>query len=588
MEHRTLPESRLSMPQRRRLLTSAAILSVAGLLGLALFCRPSTRRDVKGAATGSPYANTRRSVNYVGDASCVRCHAEIAKTYGQHPMGRSLSPIADAASVGADPGPEQVQFHVNGLSYSVKHQGNQVIHQETRQDPSGRVIAKVEANVAYTIGSGRQAFSYLIERDGFLFESPITWYAKDKRWGLSPGYDAREARFERPILSDCLFCHANRVEQVSDAINRYRTPVFQGYAIGCERCHGPGELHVRRPELVDGEDLTIVNPAKLEPSLRDAVCEQCHLIGPKRVSRLGTKSEDFRPGLPFQRFWSTFVPASSDNENRFASHAEQMHSSRCFRASNGRLGCISCHDPHVQPPPAEKEAFFRNRCLECHDVRPCSLAADVRIKRKGSDDCIGCHMPRSESSNNTHVATTNHRVPRHERKSPEISVVAETISNGRSDLVHFHRDLMTDRELALTQRDRGIALCRAGKRRSRGRVATTRGCCRRATRRPTLARIAGRDAGTIGTARGGIRRVHEGSIARADPPNRTRRCSLSRLQGKPSQGFSRPLETRDRCQPLAIGLPRPARRRSTPASRLVPRRRRLPRGPAFESDAGPR
>lgn len=462
MDHRTLPESRLGMPPRRRVFTCAAALAAAGLLGLSLFWRPSTRKDAQDLATGSPHANTRLSVNYVGDAACMGCHAKIAETYGQHPMGRSLSPIAGAASLGADPGTEQAQFDVHGLSYSVKRQGNLVIHQETRRDPSGSVIAKVEADVAYQIGSGRQAFSYLIERDGFLFESPITWYAKDKRWGLSPGYETRKSRFERPILSECLFCHANRVERVSDAVNRYRTPIFQGYAIGCERCHGPGELHVRRPEVVDGQDLTIVNPANLEPAVRDAVCEQCHLIGPTRISRLGTNSEDFRPGLPFPRFWSVFVPASNENENRFASHAEQMHASRCFRASNGRLGCISCHDPHVLPSPAEKEAFFRNRCLECHDVRPCSLAAAVRVKRKGSDDCIGCHMPRSDSSNNMHVATTNHRVPRRQLKSPENSVVAESTRDGRSDLVHFHRDLMSDTELAMTERDRGIALCRAG------------------------------------------------------------------------------------------------------------------------------
>ena len=56
--------------------------------------------------------------------------------------------------------------------------------------------------------------------------------------------------------------------------------------------------------------LTIVNPATLEPSLRDAVCEQCHLIGPRRISRAGTRSEDYRPGLPFYRFWSVFVLAA--------------------------------------------------------------------------------------------------------------------------------------------------------------------------------------------------------------------------------------------------------------------------------------
>jgi tetratricopeptide (TPR) repeat protein len=462
MVHRTLPQSGLARAPRRVLFAAAAVLALAGLFGLSLCRRSPTRNGVEELATGSPYANTRLGVKYVGDAACIECHAEIVETYRRHPMGRSLAPIARAASLAANPGSELVQFDVNGLIYSVRHEGDLVIHQETRRNASGRVIAKVEADVAYVIGSGRQAFSYLFERDGFLFESPITWYAKDKRWGLSPGYDVRKARFERPILSECLFCHANRAERVSEAINRYRTPIFQGHAIGCERCHGPGELHVGSPKVIDGQNLTIVNPANLEPSLRDAVCEQCHLIGPRRVSRLGTNSEDFRPGLPFQRFWSVFVPASSENENKFASHAEQMHASRCYQATSGRLGCISCHDPHVLPSPAETESFFRSRCLKCHDVRPCSLAADVRVKRAGTDNCVGCHMPRLDSSNNTHVATTNHRVPRRAHKGPETPIAAESTSNGRSDLVHFHRDLLSDAELALTERDRGIALCRSG------------------------------------------------------------------------------------------------------------------------------
>ena len=208
--------------------------------------------------------------------------------------------------------------------------------------------------------------------------------------------------------------------------------------------------------------MTIVNPAKLEPSLRDAVCEQCHLIGPTRVSRLGTRSEDYRPGLPFSRFWSVFVPAENGSENRFASHAEQMHASRCFRASEGRLGCISCHDPHVLPAPEERVAYFQTRCLACHSERGCSLSSSVRIQKRRSDDCIGCHMPRLSSSNNTHVATTNHRVPRlgtGERDSPGD---AELPRRGGTSFVNFHRDLLGVQELASTERDRGIALCRLG------------------------------------------------------------------------------------------------------------------------------
>ena len=71
---------------------------------------------------------------------------------------------------------------------------------------------------------------------------------------------------------------------------------------------------------------------------------------PESIARIGTRSEDFRPGLEFYQFWSIFVPATAGT-NKFASQAEQMHESRCYRASQGRLGCISCHDPHVLPAP---------------------------------------------------------------------------------------------------------------------------------------------------------------------------------------------------------------------------------------------
>ena len=45
-----------------------------------------------------------------------------------------------------------------------------MIHQETPPTiDRGDTIAQKEAEVKYVIGSGRQAFSYLIEHDGFLY-----------------------------------------------------------------------------------------------------------------------------------------------------------------------------------------------------------------------------------------------------------------------------------------------------------------------------------------------------------------------------------------------------------------------------------
>ena len=123
-----------------------------------------------------------------------------------------------------------------------------LFHRASRRDPDGDAFAEVEAEVRYALGSGTRGITYLIERDGFLFQSPIAWFAQQRRWDISPGYGAVNPRpnFERAIQRECLFCHTNSVRSVAGTLNRYEPPIFEGHAIGCERCHGPGELHAGR------------------------------------------------------------------------------------------------------------------------------------------------------------------------------------------------------------------------------------------------------------------------------------------------------------------------------------------------------
>ena len=241
-------------------------------------------------------------------------------------------------------------FEAQGLRYAVERHDGRLIHSEERRDAQGRVVARVEAEIRYVLGSGARGLSYLIERDGYLFQSPIGWYAQQRRWDLSPGYATLNYHFERPIEPDCLACHANRFDPVEGSVNRYRAPIFQGLSIGCERCHGPGELHVKDSGRTDdpaGRDLTIVNPRHLAPALREGVCEQCHLQGVYHVERAGRRSSDYRPSLPLEEFLAVYVASSSRlaGEKPAVSHVEQMHLSRCYRDSGGRLGCISLSRP---------------------------------------------------------------------------------------------------------------------------------------------------------------------------------------------------------------------------------------------------
>jgi predicted CXXCH cytochrome family protein len=418
----------------------------------------------------TPYKNVRPEVKYVGDATCAGCHSRHSTTYSQHPMGRSLAPVATASPIERYDPPAHNPFDVGGFKYRVEPRGQTARHVETVTNPGGQVIAETAAEVRFAVGSGHNGRAYLIDHDGFLFASPITWYPLKGQWDLSPGYDAkRNPHFGRPITADCLFCHANHADHVADSTNRYREPIFQGHAIGCERCHGPGELHVRRREATEkfeGPDDTIVNPGKLEPALRESVCQQCHLQGRARVWRRGCETFDFRPGLPFHLFMSEFVsPAKDAAGAKFVGSVEQMYASTCFRKSTGanKLGCISCHDPHALPAPEQKVAFYRGRCLKCHNEKAedkeaqkspaCALPLPARLEKQ--DNCLTCHVPPT-GSNVNHTTISDHRIPRHAEppKPPP-----DSPPPGEPTLSHFHADLLAGPDPE-TDRDLGIALMR--------------------------------------------------------------------------------------------------------------------------------
>jgi hypothetical protein len=397
----------------------------------------------------------------VGDEACTGCHVALTRSYRQHPMGRSLAPVAFAAPVERFDQAARNPFDALGFRYQVDRQGEGVVHKESATDSQGRVLAALAAEVSYAIGSGQRGRSYLINRDGYLFLSPLTWYPMKQVWDLSPGYTAaNNPHFGRPIVAGCLFCHANQFDPVEHTANRYCEPLFRGHAIGCERCHGPGELHVQRrrglEEVADVDD-TIVNPRRLEHDLRESVCRQCHLQAEQRVLRRGRAYLDYRPGLPLDLFFTDLVkPHPSGSEEKFVGTVEQMIASRCYRESSGpgKMGCISCHDPHSRPAAEEKTAYFRQRCLHCHENRGCSIPVATR-QQKG-DDCTVCHMPRTGSEIN-HTAIMNHRIPRFPDKAPAGAPEAPWPRPGHSSLIGFPPRLDRQRGEG-ERRDLGIAL----------------------------------------------------------------------------------------------------------------------------------
>lgn len=411
--------------------------------------------------TDTPFRNVRPGVKYVGDATCNGCHTRICKSYHAHPMGRSAEFIPQATPLEKYPPPGQVAATVGPFDLNVEKTADGMTHRLKLHDPSPAPVAELVIPVQVAIGSGTRGRSYLSNDGGFLWQTPVSWFGPEQKWDVSPGYRLSTTT-RRAILPACLYCHVDDVEPVASTVNRYREPLFPRQAsVGCERCHGPGELHVAeraKTATVDTPDTSIVNPKHLSPALQLAVCEQCHLQGQERVNRRGRDLFEFRPGLLFEEFVSVYVKHPDIAQaNKSVGQFEQMEQSKCFTKSGGRLVCTSCHDPHVSPTPTDRDAHYRQQCQKCHQAsgeKPCSLPLPGRQVKQ--DSCIACHMPKASSSNIAHASVTDHRVPRTNTPPP----LPRGLAFGTPPLVRFRSGTKIPADEL--DRDLGIALARFG------------------------------------------------------------------------------------------------------------------------------
>lgn len=141
---------------------------------------------------------------FVGNDACRPCHAEIIRKYEATPMARSTALVATNVPPGA------FKHAASGLEYIIAKDGRVTIRNEAKRE---------EKQFDYVIGSGAAGFSYLISRDRYLFQAPITWYSQKQRWDAAPGYQNDPVMaWDRPVDPSCLLCHASQLTHI------YETP----------------------------------------------------------------------------------------------------------------------------------------------------------------------------------------------------------------------------------------------------------------------------------------------------------------------------------------------------------------------------
>jgi tetratricopeptide repeat protein/cytochrome c554/c'-like protein len=358
-------------------------LSAAGL--------PSQPRAGSSSASGQK--------DSVGNEACAKCHASIYDSYEKTPMAHASGPAIDNL-IAAD-----FTHKKSGVHYRIYKDGGRAWLSFDRDGP---YALHGKRELLYYIGSGRRGLTYLFSDDGYVFESPINWYGDRRVWDMTPAYqNDREAPLNLPVNTSCLHCHVSGMRPpLAGSENRYAEPLLTHVGVSCERCHGPGNAHINGG--------AIVNPARLSPERRDAICMQCHMEGRVSIERAGKHVYEFRPGDSLSDYIRYYVQTGSQSTLGAVSQVEALAQSACKKKSGDAMSCISCHDPHSSPSAEEKVSYFRGKCLACHGE---AFAAKHHLEQK---DCTLCHMPASASKDVAHTEVTDHRIPRVPNTAPQL------------------------------------------------------------------------------------------------------------------------------------------------------------------------
>jgi tetratricopeptide (TPR) repeat protein len=376
------------------------------------------------------YASLLDNTKYVGKETCRQCHADVFETFMHTGMGQSFD-VASKEKTSAKFN-EHALIHDKELNFFYKPfwNGDTLSVLEFRLDGKDTIYKRTK-NINFIVGSGQHTNSHITNTNGYLTQIPATFYTQKGIWDLPPGFeDGNSSRFSRIIGLECMSCHNAYPEFVMGSENKYNT-VQRG--IDCERCHGPGSVHVQQKMsgmIIDTSkeiDYSIVNPAKLPIDKQFDVCQRCHIQG-NAVLNDGKSFFDFKPGMHLSEVMNVFMPVYNgrEDEHIMASHAERLKMSKCYTATmaeveknkipndlkpyKNALTCITCHNPHVSVKVTANNQF-NAACNNCHSVTKNNLCSEKEVVRKKKDNnCVACHMNFSSATDIPHVKVHDHYI----------------------------------------------------------------------------------------------------------------------------------------------------------------------------------
>jgi hypothetical protein len=317
---------------------------------------------------------------YVGSATCAKCHANKAASQVVTSMARAATRAADSEQLRSHP---DLAARLGSYAYQlVTKDGKAIFSVSDGTESTAKTLE-------WALGDGSFGQTYVYREQGKYYESQLSFYTRLNALDTTTGHmepknleTAAGGLTPPDSIRQCFGCHFT-----ASTTNHRFDPERSIVGVTCEACHGPGAQHALLMTL-DPRDSggLIMDPARLRPADSVDFCGACHRTSADAVltglSKMGVINVRLQP--------------------------YRLEKSKCWGTGDARLTCVACHDPHVQV--ARNPGFYDTKCLQCHqrtpDAQP-DVAHRAAACKVGTKDCVNCHMPRIEVPG-THTVFTDH------------------------------------------------------------------------------------------------------------------------------------------------------------------------------------
>jgi Cytochrome c554 and c-prime len=304
-------------------------------------------------------------------AACAGCHSSRAQTQPRTSMGRALqppggiNPILDSHS--------RLTFQKFGYTYVVETKNGQSSYSVT--DGTGTISLPIRWSF------GNSAQTWMFERDGVYYESLVSYYPSIGGLEITTGdaeitpttLDQAVGRKLPPNEPKaCFGCHTTGA--VIDG--RLDLSSFEP-GVTCEHCHVGATSHLLSAAQGDVMETAPPDLGKLTSEDLSNFCGQCH------------------------RSWEAVIRSPWRGEINVRFQPYRLAISKCFKGTDPRISCITCHDPHKEL--VADTASYDAKCLACHVTKGAAADAINKTIAKAcpiaTNNCASCHMPEVKMPN---------------------------------------------------------------------------------------------------------------------------------------------------------------------------------------------